>query len=152
MLYYVEQPERWVSQLFTQHTRKCTCPGYTKPPSHSKYDKCSQVQYEVRNGIHGVSYCHTESSEAAWTPVVAKRRKKFPVPHYVHCRFPPDHPIHVQNTHSDLDTDSGSDCDLREMIPSETVSIHYREIDGTPGLSVWTQKSRSWTPVAARTS
>ena len=78
-----------------------------------------------------MSYCHTGSSEAAWTPVVAKRRKKFPVPHYVRHRFPPDHPIHAQSANSDLDTDSGSDCDIGEMTPSETVSVHYREIDGT---------------------
>ena len=34
------EPGRWVSQLSTHHMRKHTCPGYTKPPSHSKYDRC----------------------------------------------------------------------------------------------------------------
>jgi hypothetical protein len=110
--------------------------------------KCAQIEYEVRNGEHGVSFHQTESSEAGWTPVVAKRRKKIPVPQYVRHRFPPDHPIHAV---PDPDTDSGSDCDLDEMIPSEAASIHYKEIDGTPGLSLWTHKTRSWTPVAART-
>ena len=87
----------------------------------------------------------------SWTPVVAKRRKKCPVPQYMYHRFPLDHPIHVQNAVSDSDTDSGSDHDLGEMIPSEAVNVQYREIDGTPGLTVWTCKTRSWTPVAART-
>ena len=110
--------------------------------------KCALVEYEVRDGEHGVSFRQTESSEAGWTPVVAKRRRKIPVPQYVRHRFPPDHPIHAV---PDPDTDSGSDCDLDEMIPSETANIHYKEIDGPPGLSLWTRKTRSWTPVAART-
>ena len=110
--------------------------------------KCVQVQYEVRDGVHGVSFCQTESSEASWIPVVAKRRKKVPVPHYVRCMFPSDHPIHAV---PDSDIDSGSDCDLDEVIPSEAISVHYKEIDGTPGLSLWTLKTQSWTPVAART-
>ena len=67
--------------------------------------KCEHVQYEVRNDVHGVSYQQAESSDAGWTPVVAKRKKKVPVPQYVRCRFPPDHPIHAQSTVSDSDTD-----------------------------------------------
>ena len=110
------------------------------PPAVVDLTKCAQVEYEVRDGEHGVLFRQTESSEAGWTPVVAKRRKKIPVPQYVRHRFPPDHPIHAV---SDPDIDSGSDCDL--------ASIHYKEIDGTPGLSLWTHKTRSWTPVAART-
>lgn len=117
-------------------------------PAAVDLTKCAQVQYEVRDGIHGVSFHQTESNEAGWTPVVAKRKKKVPVPHYIRRRFPLDHPIHAV---PDSDTDSGSDCDLDELIPSEAVNIHYREIDGTPGLSLWTHKTRTWTPVAART-
>ncbi len=120
-------------------------------PTTVDLSKCEHVQYEARNGIHGVFYQQAESSEAGWTPVVAKRKKKVPVPQYVRRRFPPDHPIHAQSIVSDSDNDSGSDCDLGEVIPSGAVNVHYREIDGTQGLSVWTHKSRSWTPVAART-
>ena len=93
------------------------------------FPKCAQVHYEGRDGIHGVSYFQAESSEAGWIPVVAKRREKCPVPQYMRHRFPLDHPIHVQNAVSDSDTDSGSDHDLGEMIPSD---VQYREIDGTP--------------------
>ena len=118
------------------------------PPAVVDLSKCAHVEYEVRDGEHGVSFRQTESSEAGWTPVVAKRRRKIPVPQYVRHRFPPDHPIHAV---PDPDADSGSDCDLDEVILSEAASIHYKEIDGTPGLSLWTRKTRSWTPVAART-
>ena len=120
-------------------------------PTTVDLSKCEHIEYEVRNGIHGVTYYQAESSEVGWTPVVAKRKKKkAPVPLYVRRRFPPEHPIHAQRTASDSDTDSGSECDLGEVIPSGAVNVHYREIDGAPGLSVWTCKSRSWTPVAAR--
>ena len=102
---------------------------------------CNDVNYEVRDGVHGVSYREAKSKETNWTPVVAKRKKKHSVPFYVHCRFPPDHPIHHQNTISESsDSGSGSDCDLDSVIPSQAVNIHYNEVDGTPGLSVWTSK------------
>ena len=124
-------------------------PSVTNEKSSPVVDltKCVQIQCEVRDGVHGVSFCQTELSEASWTPVVAKRRK-VPVPHYIWCRFPSDCPIHAV---PDSDADSGSDCDLDEVIPSEAIIVHYKEIDGTPGLSLWTLKTRSWTPVAART-
>jgi hypothetical protein len=47
MFYYVEQPGRWVSQVTTQRTRKRTCPGSTKPPSHSKYDRCGAEVFKI---------------------------------------------------------------------------------------------------------
>ena len=76
-----------------------------KSPTAVVLTKCAYVEYEVRDGDHGVSFCQTELSEAGWTPVVAKRRKKIPVPQYVRHRFPPDHPIHAV---PHPDTDSGS--------------------------------------------
>ena len=39
---------------------------------------CSEVQYEVKDGIHGVSYNRCDS-ESGWTPVVGRRR----VPDYI---------------------------------------------------------------------
>ena len=47
MFYHVEQPGRWVSQLSTQRMRKRTYPGYTKPLSHSKYDKCGAEVFKI---------------------------------------------------------------------------------------------------------
>ena len=112
--------------------------------------KCTNVTYEVRDGVHGVSYHQAATKETSWTPVVAKR-KKHRIPHYVRRRFPPDHPIHRDHSESG-DSDSGSDCNLDTIIPqSGAVNVHYNAIDGAPGLSVWTSNTRSWTPVAART-
>ena len=47
MFYYVQQPGRWVSQALTQRTRKRTCPGFAKPPSHSKYDRCRAEVFKI---------------------------------------------------------------------------------------------------------
>ena len=114
---------------------------------------CNDINYEVRNGVHGVSYCQGASKEAGWTPVVGKKRKRknAPIPNFVRRRFPPNHSIHQRNATSESDTDSGSERDLNTIIPPETVNVHYSEVDGIPGLSVWTRSTRSWTPVAART-
>ena len=109
---------------------------------------CSDINYEVREGVHGVTYCceaEDESREAKWTPVVAKKRKRkyAPVPDFIHRRFPPDHPIHRRNASSDSDTDSGSEYDLSTIIPSKSANVQYKEVDGTPGLSIWTNRTRS---------
>ena len=47
IFYYIEQPGRWVSQVLTQQMRKRTCPGFTKPPSHSKYDRCGKEVFKI---------------------------------------------------------------------------------------------------------
>ena len=47
MFYYVQQPGRWVSQASTQRTRKRTCPGFAKPPSNSKYDRCRAEVFKI---------------------------------------------------------------------------------------------------------
>jgi hypothetical protein len=39
-----------------------------------------------------------------------------------------DHPIHRQNASPDSD---GSECDLSAIIPSNSTSIQYNEVDGT---------------------
>ena len=84
--------------------------------------------------------------------VVAKRKKKqVSVSSFVRQRFAPDHPIHQRDATSDSDSDSGSDVDLNNIIPSKPANVQYNEVDGTPGLSIWTNKTRSWTPIAART-
>ena len=108
---------------------------------------CSGINYEVREGVHEVTYRYEAEDEANWTPVVAKKKRKYaPVPNFVHRRFPPDHPIHRRNNSSD----SGSECDLSTVIP-RSANVQYNKVDGTPGLSIWTNKTRSWTPIAART-
>ena len=53
---------------------------------------CSEIQYEVKDGTHGVAYSLNDG-ESGWTPVVGKKKRRH-VPDYIRCRFPPDHPIH----------------------------------------------------------
>ena len=91
-----------------------------------------------------MTYCYEAEDEANWTPVVAKRKEVYaPVPNFVCSRFQPNHPIHRRNASSDSDADSGSKCDLSTVIPI-SANVQYNEVDGTPGLSIWTNKTQSW--------
>ena len=71
---------------------------------------CSEIQYEVKDGINGVAYSLSEG-DSGWTPVVGKKRR---VPDYIRCRFPPDHPIHNS---PESDSDSTPEEDLNTVIP-----------------------------------
>ena len=66
---------------------------------------CSNVQYEMKDSVHGVSFT-SHLGEPGWTPVIGKKKKKI-IPDYVKRRFPPDHPIHHREDQSD--TESGTD-------------------------------------------
>lgn len=109
--------------------------------------ECSDVQYAMKDGVHGVSYT-SHLGEQGWTPVIG-RRKKRSIPDYVKRRFPPDHPIH----HQDSDAESESDEEaLDNAIPTGgKANVDYLVIDNTPGLIVKTRCTRAWTPIAART-
>ena len=131
-----------------------SCMRAQKPAENPAVDltACNDVNYEVREGVHGVTYHDKTGDQPNWTPVVAKRKKKqVPVSSFVRQRFAPGHPIHQRDATSDSDSDSGSDVDLNNIIPSKSANVQYNEVDGTPGLSIWTNKTRSWTPIAART-
>ena len=111
-------------------------PAPVLSPSHSKsldLENCTDVYYESRKGVHGVSYCDAEAGEKGWMPVVGKRRKHGRTPLHVRQRFPKDHPIHQVNPVSD--SDSGSDHDLDDVIPSGA-DVEYKIVDIKPGLSV----------------
>ena len=126
-------------------------PSRAGSPSHKtslNLETCTEVQYENRDGVHGISYRDAGDGEQGWTPVVGKRKKRC-VPYFIRQRFPRDHPIHQENPSSD--SDSGSDLDLDEVIPSGVADIQYKIIDGKPGLSVSTHKTHAWTTIAART-
>ena len=59
---------------------------------------CSEVQYEVQDGVHGVSYrCSNDDEQSSWTPVVG-RMKRGPASDYLRCGFPPDHPVYHSNS------------------------------------------------------
>ena len=120
-------------------------------PSHKtilNLETCTEVQYESRDGVHGVSYHVAEEGEQGWTPVVGKRKKRGHVPCFVRRRFPSDHQI---QDNPSSDSGSSSDLDLDDVIPSRVADVQYKVVDGKPGLSVSTRKTYAWTPIAART-
>jgi len=45
---------------------------------------CSDAQYEVKDGVHGVSYS-CSSDQSNWTPVVGRRKKRGPIPDFIQC-------------------------------------------------------------------
>ena len=66
---------------------------------------CSNIQYAVKEGVHGVSYTDCVG-EQGWTPVTGRKKKKI-IPDYIKRRFPPDHQVH--NQPSQESHESGSD-------------------------------------------
>ena len=123
-------------------------PGSPSCKTILNLETCTEVQYESRDGVHGVSYHVAEEGEQGWTPVVGKRKKRGRVPCFVRRRFPSDHQI---QDNSSSDSGSSSDLDLDNVIPSGVADVQYKVVDGKPGLSVSTRKTNAWTPIAART-
>ena len=108
---------------------------------------CSEIQYEVKEGIHGVAYSH--DGERGWTPVVGKKKRC--VPDFIKRRFPPDHPVRTSNSF-ESDGNSTSEEDLNTVIPNGTnVDVQFKMVDNTAGLTVRNRSTRSWTPIARRT-
>ena len=109
--------------------------------------ECTNIQYAMKDGVHGVSYTGN-LEEQGWTPVVGRRRRRS-VPDFVKRRFPRDHPIHHRG--SDAESESDEEA-LDNAIPTGgTATVDYMMIDNTPGLMVKTRCTRAWTPIAART-
>ena len=106
---------------------------------------CLEVCYEKREGVHGVLACD-EKNEQKWTPVYGRRRKRvrlskaqlqrFPA----HCHPPPPN-----------DTDSSSSSSEVSLDIPEDAKVKYSVVDGAPGLSIATNRIRTWTPISSRT-
>jgi hypothetical protein len=113
---------------------------------------CSNVKYDKRGAVHGVTYT-IDNEEEAWTPVVGRRSKrpKRSVPlHLLRLRAPPQVKSNLPS--SDESTcDSDSDCSDADLGIPDQASVKFSIIDGKPGLQVNTKCTRSWTPIAART-
>ena len=111
---------------------------------HIDLTACTDVKYEKRGGVHGV-VVQQHDNDQTWTPVCGKRRKRIPLSEAQlrrippHCRRPPP-----------SDDDSSSESDIPLTIP-ENATVNYKVVDGTPGLSIATRKTRHWTPIASRT-
>ena len=113
---------------------------------HVDLKACTDVKYEKRGGVHGVVVQQHDNNQT-WTPVCGKRRKRIPLSEAQLRRIPPPcrHP-----PPSDDDSSSESDIPLTCTIP-ENATVNYKVVDGTPGLSIATRKTRHWTPIASRT-
>ena len=110
---------------------------------HVDLKACTDVKYEKRGGVHGV-VVQQHDNDQTWTPVCGKRRKRTLSEAQLrrippHCRRPPL-----------SEDDSSSESDIPLTIP-ENATVNYKVVDGTPGLSIATRKTRHWTPIASRT-
>ena len=111
---------------------------------HIDLKACTDVKYEKHGDVHGVVVQQHDNNQT-WTPVYGKRRKRIPLSKAQlrkippHCRRPPP-----------SDDDSSSESDTPLNIP-ENATVNYKVVDGTPGLSIATRKTRHWTPIASRT-
>ena len=115
-----------------------------KPPN---LNLCSNVRYDKRGGVHGVTYC-TEEGDEGWTPVKRRRVKRTVPLHLVRRRAPP----HVKATLvSSSDSETDSDSSSTSLTIPDHATVNFSIVDGKPGLQVNTRNTRNWTPVAART-
>ena len=108
---------------------------------------CTNVIYEKRGDIHGVSYQCDSINKSGWTPVVGRRKKKTPLPEHVLRRFPPHRRAELQGVSSDSES-SGPDEPLQ--IP-ESASVEFAVHNSRPGFQVKTRSTMNWTPIASRT-
>ena len=123
---------------------KQTCPSPTTD-SESEYEEvnlksCLDVHYEKRDGVHGV-LVHDKKGEQKWTPVCGRRRKRVRLNKVQLQRFP----THCRPSPPSATETSSSDLDVPLTIPKDA-KVKYSVIDGTPGLSIATNRTRNWTP------
>ena len=104
------------------------------------------MRYEKRDGVHGVVVRNND--EQTWTPVYGRRKKRVRLSEAQLRRIPP----HCRpQPPSDEDSQSTlSESEIPLTIP-DNANVNYAVIDGTPGLSISTRKTRNWTPIASRT-
>ena len=117
-----------------------SCPTMSNNSPVVDLAECSNLQYVNKDGVHGVSYTN-HLGEPGWTPVIGRKRKRT-IPSYIKRRFPPDHPIHKQE--SDAESNSSDEQDLDNVIPAGgNVNVEFAMVDNTPGLSIMTRNTRS---------
>ena len=111
---------------------------------------CSNIHYDKRDGVHGVTY-RTEDGDEGWTPVRRKRVKKAVPLHLVHRRAPPHVRATLQSSSDDSESASDSDSSSTNLTIPDHAAVNYSIVDGKPGLQVNTRNIRNWTPIAACT-
>ena len=99
------------------------------------------IQYEKRDGMHGVSYC-ADGSEEGWTSVTGKRLKRAVPLHLVlHHRAPP-HDVRARLP-PDSESSGGNDCSDVELNIPDHANINFSVIDDKPGLQMNTRNIKS---------
>ena len=94
---------------------------------------CSTVEFEQRDGVLGVSYVSEDGGLAVWTPVRQCRRGQ-------------------TRSGRKLNHNCDSDSDTEDLvIPRSAIVKYMTAANGSPILHIATTKTRSWTPIAART-
>ena len=91
------------SKSTTSATTTCSLSPPTSGSRNVNLTICSKVQFELRDGVPGVSYQDTENT-AGWAPVIGRRRKEPQLPPYVLRRFPPDHLLRRNQSNSNSET------------------------------------------------
>ena len=114
--------------------------GFSQPTSGTNnvdLTTCSEVQFELRDGVPGVCYQDTANT-AGWTPVIGRRTKRTQLPSYVLRRFPADHPL--RRNQSNQNSESDSEMDEEICIP-QNANVCFNIKDGVPSLQVTTKNS-----------
>ena len=109
---------------------------------------CSEIHYEVKEGVHGVTFNFILEDESRWTPIVGKKTRRR-VSDFIKCRFPPDHPAHTTNS-PESGNDYTSEEDPDAVIPAGA-NVQFKVVDNAPGFTITTRNTMTWTPIATRT-
>ena len=121
--------------------------NHSEPSSEESIDLATltDAKYQSVEGVHGITYRNFSTGKYDWTPVVRRRRRR---KHHRASNTP-------SKPSSSSDPDSDSVLDSLNPADPKVLRIVFACDGRTPGLSVTKSnglcKTRSWTPIAART-
>ena len=93
-------------------------------------------------GITQLKWGTGKKGEQKWTPVCGQRRKRVKLNEVQLQRFP----AHCRPSQSSDTETSSSDSDVPVTIPKDA-EVKYSAIDGTRGLSIYTNRTYTWTQI-----
>ena len=96
---------------------------------------CPSVEYQERDSVPGVTYID-KSGTYGWTEVRGRRSRRRTV-----SNLPSSRPSASEQSESDSE----------DFVRPPFSTVKYVAVDGQPGLNISSPKTRSWTPIAART-
>ena len=133
----------------TQNSSSTSTPNQTNLKKGINLNSCSNVKYDKRGAVHGVTY--SNGDEEGWTPVIGKRAKRSVPLHLLRLRAPPHVNATLPSSDESTSYDSDSDCSESYLNIPDHATVKFSAVHGKPGLQVITKRTRSWTPIAART-